>query len=208
MTDEASPNGFAEASREPGSDPFISELAAQLRAEEAVSAEFESRVMAAVRQEAAAAARHASARPWWRRRSIQLTPVGALALAAGLAAVAYIGARGVDRPVDATSSGPTVVEQEAAGGRQIVRFVFVDRGAREVAVVGTFNQWRKDATPLHATGVPGVWVASVPLEPGRHEYAFVVDGEKWSPDPFAPGITDEFGTESSIVRIGAGPTSS
>jgi 1,4-alpha-glucan branching enzyme len=48
----------------------------------------------------------------------------------------------------------------------------------------------------------------VSLEAGRHEYAFVVDGEKWSPDPFAPAITDEFGTESSIVRIGQAPASS
>jgi 1,4-alpha-glucan branching enzyme len=86
--------------------------------------------------------------------------------------------------------------------------VFVDPNATQVAVVGTFNQWRKDATLLEATGVPGVWAVSVSLEAGRHEYAFVVDGEKWSPDPFAPAITDEFGTESSIVRIGQAPASS
>ena len=209
MTSEV-PNGSATASQEPDSDPFIRELAAQLRAEEDVRAAFESRVMAAVREEAAAtaAAQATRTRPWWGRRSIHLTPVSALALAASLAAVAYVGARGVDEPVDVTSSGPAVAAQEASAGTEIVRFVFVDRQAREVAIVGTFNQWRKDANPLQATGVPGVWTASVPLEPGRHEYAFVIDGEKWSPDPFAPGITDDFGTESSIVRIGQAPTSS
>ncbi len=209
MTNEV-PNGSARASQEPDSDPFIRELAAQLRAEEDVSAAFEARVMAAVREEAAvtAAAQGTRTRPWWRRRSIHLTPVGALALAASLAAVAYVGARAVDEPVDVTGSGRAVAAQEASAGTEIVRFVFVDRQAREVAIVGTFNQWRKDATPLQATGVPGVWAVSVPLEPGRHEYAFVIDGEKWSPDPLAPGITDEFGTESSIVRIGQASTSS
>jgi hypothetical protein len=200
------PNGSARASQEPDSDPFIRELAAQLRTEEEVSAGFEFRVMAAVREEAAAQARRT--RPWWRRRSIHLTPVGALALAASLGAVAYVGARAVDQPVGVTGSGSGVDAQDASAGTEIVRFVFVDRQAREVAIVGTFNQWRKDANPLQATGVPGVWVASVPLEPGRHEYAFVIDGEKWSADPLAPGITDEFGTESSIVRIGQAPTSS
>lgn len=208
MTDEASPNGFAEAPREADSDPFIRGLAAELRVEEELTPEFESRVMASVRQEAAAAARRAGVRPWWRQRSIHLTPVGALALAAGLAAVAYIGARGIEESAGGTSSGPVVAAQDDADDTEIVRFVFVDPSARQVAVVGSFNQWRKDATPLRATGVPGVWAVSVPLEAGRHEYAFVVDGEKWSPDPFAPGITDEFGTESSVVRIGQAPTSS
>ncbi|HUF66283.1 MAG TPA: hypothetical protein VMM17_09920, partial [Gemmatimonadaceae bacterium] len=96
MTNEVS-NGSAPALQEPDSDPFIRELAAQLRAEEDVSATFESRVMAAVREEAAATAATLATRtrPWWGRRSIHLTPVGALALAASLAAVAYVGVRAV-----------------------------------------------------------------------------------------------------------------
>jgi hypothetical protein len=208
MTDEVSPNEFAGASPEADSDPFISDLAAALRVNEEVSSAFEWRVMAAVRQEAAAAVRRANARAWWRRRSIHLTPVGALALAASLAAVAYVGAGAVDGPGDPASSETAVVDQDSADNREIVRFVFVDPEAHDVVVVGSFNQWRKDATPLVATGVPGVWAVSVPLETGRHEYAFVVDGEKWSPDPFAPAIRDEFGTESSIVRIGQASTSS
>lgn len=208
MTDEASPNRFAGQPHETDSDMFIRALAAELRVEEEVSPAFESRVMAAVRQEAAEAARRANARPWWRQRSIHLSPVGALALAASLAAVAYVGARGIEGSSVSASSEPAVVAQDGTDDTEIVRFVFVDPNAQQVVVVGSFNQWRKDATPLAATGVPGVWAVSVPLEAGRHEYAFVVDGEKWSPDPFAPGITDEFGTESSVVRIGQASTSS
>jgi hypothetical protein len=207
MMDEVSPNGFAEGQGDADSDPFIRDLAAQLRVEEEVSPAFETRVMAAVRREAAAAAHRSTNRHWWWRRSIQLTPVGALALAASLAAVAYIGARAADGPGASASSAPQVGGQ-TADDRELVRFVFVDPNAHNVVVVGSFNQWRKDATPLAATGVPGVWAVSIPLEAGRHEYAFVVDGERWSPDPFAPAVTDEFGTESSIVRIGQAPTSS
>ena len=206
MRDERSPDGFAE-SPEADSDQFIRELASVLRAEEVPSPGFDRRVMAAVRHEAAAAHERASARPWWRQRSISLSPVGALALAASVAAVAYIGARGTEGSDESARDSAAVAAQDA-DDTEIVRFVFVDPNARQVVVVGSFNQWRKDATPLEATGVPGVWAVSVPLEAGRHEYAFVVDGEKWSPDPFAPAITDEFGTESSIVRIGQAPTSS
>lgn len=208
MTDQTAPDGFAEVPREADTDAFIRDLAAELRLAEDVTSGFEARVMASVRNEARA--RRATSRPWWRQRSIHLTPVGALALAAGLAAIAYVGARAVEgeRSADVTGSAAVAAQDVTEGTAELVRFVFVDPGARQVAVVGSFNQWRKDATPLHATGVPGVWAVSIPLEAGRHEYAFVVDGEKWSPDPFAPGITDEFGTESSVVRIGQPSTSS
>lgn len=206
MTDERSLDGFAEA-EQAETDQFIRKLAATLRAEEELSAGFDRRVMAAVRHEAVTVALRAAPRPWWRQRSISLSPVGALAIAASVAAVAYIGAREIESPSDPLSSSATMSAQDA-DDTEIVRFIFVDPKATQVAVVGSFNQWRKDATPLEATGVPGVWAVSVPLEAGRHEYAFVVDGEKWSADPFAPAITDEFGTESSIVRIGQAPTSS
>lgn len=206
MRDERSLDGFAEP-HEAEPDQFIRELAATLRVEEEPSPGFDRRVMAAVRHEATAAALRASARPWWRQRSISLSPVGALALAASVAAVAYVGARGTETSTEPVGSSAAVTARDA-NGTEIVRFVFVDPNATQVAVVGTFNQWRKDATLLEATGVPGVWAVSVSLEAGRHEYAFVVDGEKWSPDPFAPAITDEFGTESSIVRIGQEPASS
>ncbi|HEX6252268.1 MAG TPA: glycogen-binding domain-containing protein [Gemmatimonadaceae bacterium] len=203
MRDERSLDGFTDAGAEP--DQFIREIAATLRAEEEPSAGFDRRVMAAVRHESATRAVRANARPWWRQRSISLSPLGALALAASVAAVAYVGAREIESPADRPGSSTTMAAED---GTEIVRFVFVDPNATQVTVVGSFNQWRKDATPLEATGVPGVWAVSVPLEAGRHEYAFVVDGKKWSADPFAPAITDEFGTESSIVRIGQAPTSS
>jgi 1,4-alpha-glucan branching enzyme len=49
---------------------------------------------------------------------------------------------------------------------------------------------------------PGVWSVDVALPPGRHEYAFVMDGKRWSPDPAADRVSDDFGTESSVVVVG------
>ena len=85
---------------------------------------------------------------------------------------------------------------------QLVRFVFVDSGASSVALVGDFNEWTKGATELKPSGAPGVWSVSVPLTPGRHEYAFIVNGTRWVADPLAVKSSDDFGTESSVIRIG------
>jgi 1,4-alpha-glucan branching enzyme len=48
----------------------------------------------------------------------------------------------------------------------------------------------------------GVWTIEMPLAPGRHRYAFVVDGGQWLPDPAAPRAAgDDFGTPSSVVTV-------
>jgi hypothetical protein len=44
---------------------------------------------------------------------------------------------------------------------------------------------------------------SVALTPGRHEYAFIVDGKRWVIDPLAVKSSDDFGTESSVIRVGS-----
>jgi hypothetical protein len=51
--------------------------------------------------------------------------------------------------------------------------------------------------PLAAAGGTDAWTVSVPVPHGRHEYAFIVDGKRWVPDPFAPTTSDEFDTTSS-----------
>src|SRR2546422_7041985 len=64
-----------------------------------------------------------------------------------------------------------------------VRFVLVAPEAREVSLAGTFNQWDAHATLLGRTGPTGVWTATLTLPAGQHQYAFVVDGVRWVPDP-------------------------
>jgi hypothetical protein len=41
----------------------------------------------------------------------------------------------------------------------------------------------------------------VALTPGRHEYAFIVNGTRWVADPLAVKTSDDFGTESSVIRV-------
>jgi hypothetical protein len=186
----------AHAAEGDGMNAVLERVTGDLRSPVEASPDFVARVMTGVRA-AADNQRQLVVTTWWRRRSVRLSPAAALALAAGIAVVAFLGARAGE---DGTAA-QYVVAQPAS--TEVVRFVFVDRAAEEVSVVGSFNQWQKGATPLRATGVPGVWAVSVALKPGIHEYAFVIDGERWMPDPFAPAKSDEFGTESSIVRVQA-----
>ena len=64
-----------------------------------------------------------------------------------------------------------------------VSLKFVAPAAKQVFVVGTFNNWQAAATPLKPAP-SGEWRGELKLAPGRYEYLFVVDG-KWLPDPFA-----------------------
>ena len=72
-----------------------------------------------------------------------------------------------------------------------------------IPIVGDFNDWDARATPMQRSGSGGVWSVVVPLEPGRHVYAFVVDGKQWVADVDAPRAPEnEFGIPKSIVMVG------
>jgi len=135
---------------------------------------------------------------WSRRRwTIRLSPLGGLAIAAGLTAVAVA----VGRLAARLSVEPPVT-RATVELIQPTQFVLVVPKAASVAVVGDFNDWNVSATPLlHADG-DGVWWVTVPLAPGRYRYSFVVDGKTWVSDPEAPGAPDEFGRPNSVVTIG------
>ncbi|SRR6266540_1801129 len=82
-----------------------------------------------------------------------------------------------------------------------VRFVLVAPDAKEVSLAGTFNQWDAHATPLVRTSANGVWTATLTLPAGQHQYAFVVDGARWVPDPAAPAVDDGFGRRNSVLTL-------
>lgn len=143
-------------------------------------------------------------RPWealLRPRAVRVSPLWALAQAAVLM-LAVVGALSLvrGRPGAAPPGGPAVAD---VARPERVRFVLVAQDARQVSLVGDFNDWSAGATPMASTGTPGVWAVDVALEPGRHLYAFLVDGERWMPDPAAArGPEDEFGTPNSVVLVG------
>ena len=185
-------------------DEFAERIAQPLRAPEVLAPDFEARLMVQARAEIARQRAVQAHRGWWTtRRMVMASPLAGLALAAGIAALAAISTLTVARR--ATRQAPSVAMLHDTV--QLVRFVFADSSARTVSLVGDFNGWARERTPLHATARAGVWSVSVPLMPGRHEYAFIVNGERWVADPLSPGNRDEFGTESSVLLLASNDAS-
>jgi Glycogen recognition site of AMP-activated protein kinase len=185
---------------------FAERIAARLRAPEQVHPSFEKRLMEKVHVEGRLLypASAWSGRPWWRtERVFRVAPLTGLAVAAGIAGIIAISGIAIGSRISPRS---TVATHAASTARrdtvQIVRFVFVDPRAASVELVGDFNEWAKGSTELRRSGAPGVWVVSVPLSPGRHEYAFIINGSRWVADPLGVKSSDDFGTESSVIRVG------
>jgi len=184
----------------------LEQVAAPLRAAEYAHPSLEQRLMEKVRREGPAlypvrASSHAS---WWlTQRVVRLSPLTGLAIAAGITAIIALSGIAVGSRILAHSPPGTWAAQSVlrADTVQLVRFVFVDSDAARVELVGDFNEWTRGATQLKRSGAPGVWAVSVPLSAGRHEYAFIINGSRWVADPLAVKSSDDFGTESSVIRV-------
>jgi hypothetical protein len=180
-------------------DELIGRIADELRAPVALAPEFDDRVMAEVRRPAG---RWRAAARWWTEPRVRVSPLAGLAWAAGLAGVVLLGARALER---APRGFDTAQDSGLApgAGTQVVQFVLVAPRAASVALVGDFNDWDPGRTPLRPAAT-GVWSVNVPLQPGQHQYAFVVDGKDWRPDPAAPrAVTDDFGSPNSVITVGS-----
>ena len=74
---------------------------------------------------------------------------------------------------------------------------------KKVELVGDFNGWDGSRTTLVRQANTGLWTLTIPLTPGRHVYAFVVNDSVWTLDPRAAKAKDsDFGTEQSVIVVG------
>lgn len=90
--------------------------------------------------------------------------------------------------------------EESAHHGKLIAFSFRAPWASTVFLAGCFNGWDPHATPLHRHD-DGTWTCSLSIEPGEHQYRFVVDGE-WQDDPLnANRCRNEFGTENCILMV-------
>ena len=191
------------------SDPELEELlrraARELRRPVRFDPTFEERVMESVR---AVPSRRTGLRvaAWLvRPRTLMVSPVGGLVLAVAALLLIVLAPQFVSllRPGKSGQGAPPVVAMATASrGRQIVRFALHAPDAHRVNLVGEFNDWDAAATPLRAHPSEGVWTVEIALEPGRHRYAFLIDGAQWTVDPDAPtDHADDFGAPNSVIMI-------
>jgi hypothetical protein len=170
------------------------------------------RVMARVRLEAPPTVRFARWRWLVEPRSFPLSPIVGAALAAGLVGIGvFLGHLPIDRGGHLTGRSDTVVAPRpplaSAFHDTVIKFVLVAPHASTVSVVGDFNNWDTQATPMTRTPTGGTWSVAIPLRPGRHVYAFVVNGAngntQWVADPTAPlAPEDGLGAPNSVVLVG------
>lgn len=161
---------------------------------------------------------------WWR---FSMPPLArGASLAAAALTIGFVARGYISQPRDSSAPMPDATSMAAAPGSPAtmaapalavnraaeavvpqvpVQFLLDARdipAAANVSVVGDFNEWSVSAAPLTLDN--GVWSTTLPLAPGRHVYAFVVNGERWLADPRAPQATDaDFGRPGSVIIVQA-----
>jgi Glycogen recognition site of AMP-activated protein kinase len=167
------------------------------------------RILAAVRDRRAPAPRRwMLVLEWMSQPAISVASAGLLAAAA--LAIGFV-TRGALSGLDGASApqGLPVVSVPlvaAANEPRAVRPVpvpitFDAASAMSVSIVGDFNDWDSTASPLARFGSKGPWTVTVNIAPGRHLYAFMVDG-KLVVDPRAPRVRDlDYGGDASVLMV-------
>jgi hypothetical protein len=199
-------------------DPFIEQIAGELRRPVRIDSSFESRVMAAIDPSILARPNKRGGSTSWllRPRAYYFSPLAGLAVAAGIVALVTMSvlrtqptATIVENPDDVGPAigGPhiTPVAFDSAAPLLVARpFTYINPNAKSVAVVGNFNDWDASRGGLTLTS-DGLWSGNIMLAPGRYEYQLVVDG-KWMPDPSAQhSAKSEFGGTNSVVIVSPVP---
>lgn len=123
----------------------------------------------------------------WKPRPVSIgwRPAYGLAAAAILALTLLVGRE--------TVSAPHQTQQV------LTQFLLNAPDAQQVSLAGDFTGWQPAHTMTRSE--PGVWTVVVPLDPGIHNYAFIVDGERWVADPNAPAVDDGFGGLNSRLAV-------
>lgn len=85
-----------------------------------------------------------------------------------------------------------------SGNRKIT--FTLETEAKEVLLAGDFTDWLDHPIKLKKNKA-NIWKGEVSLQPGRHEYRFLVDGV-WADDPNCPArVPNAFGTENCVRMV-------
>ena len=176
-------------------------VSAALHHDPPVDERAKTRIMARVREASRTTPRR---RDFHLRRGARHSIVG-LALAAGVGSITTLSALLPSRVTTDTSVSSTVLGDTVVSALRdtlrLVRLMLTDPEARRVAVVGDFNGWRSDATPLmREPGTPR-WSVTLALRDGQHRYAFVVDGTRRVPEPSAQRRGMDDGRVYSLLNV-------
>jgi hypothetical protein len=190
-------------------DPFIDEIARELKKPVEIDAHFDARVMSALDPVVVPIStrlpRHAPTRTSMSLYGLRLS---GLAAAAAIGGVAVFGALQFSKEKPAVVAAAPVemvpvadVAVDPMTIPQNVQFLFASPSSRSVSLVGQFNDWDPTATPMVYDEVHGAWTVTIPLLPGRHQYQFLVDGVEHVTDPTAPQVSSDFSSANSVRTV-------
>ena len=86
------------------------------------------------------------------------------------------------------------------GEKRKVTFKVIAPTAKQVTLVGDFNQWDAHAHPMKKDD-EGFWRVTVLLAPGRYEYKLLVDERWWEDIPAVNSIPNPFGTLNKLLFV-------
>ena len=72
--------------------------------------------------------------------------------------------------------------------------------AKEVILVGDFNNWNPHDHPL-ARDDEGFWKVTMWLAPGRYEYKLLTDGRWWEDISGVKSVQNPFGTLNKLLYV-------
>jgi 1,4-alpha-glucan branching enzyme len=81
-----------------------------------------------------------------------------------------------------------------------IEFKLVAPEAREVYLVGEFNDWNASQYRLRRYK-HGIYKKKLQLKPGRYQYLFLVDGEWWTDPEHLERKPNPFGSENSVITV-------
>jgi hypothetical protein len=163
-----------------GVDPVVRRAIQAMRAAKPVPPEWRAELLSKV-----PVRRRRSAVAWWASVGV----AAALCLGIGLSAV-----------VKARDTSSVAGVDEASH----VRFSIRAPAARRVSLVGDFDLWDPAALPMRPANDGETWTLDVPLPPGRHVFAYAVDGGLRTDPTAARAVEDDFGVPSSVIVVASG----
>ena len=189
-----------------GADPVVRRAIDELRRLPSVPADAVAKVTTAA---AAARMLPAADEPVFLERARSWGRIFAAAGLVAAAAIAGFVIRGTMTPppstrlAAATPIAPAAFSAERASEPIVEQFVFKAANARRVALIGDFNRWDASAKPMTRSPDGELWSVSVPMMPGRHVYAFLVNDSLLVLDPGAPKSRDpDLGADASVRMVG------
>ncbi|MEO6445280.1 MAG: isoamylase early set domain-containing protein [Gemmatimonadaceae bacterium] len=193
-------------------DPFIDEIARELRQPVTLDAQFDSRVMAAIEPAVIPIRVHQTSRRAWYRRTFAFSAsqLGGMAAAAALVGVVAMSAlregavplRDTVRATGELQLQPVANVTRAPSTRLVQQqFIIIAPSATSMSLVGDFNDWDETRNPMRRVSEDGAWSITLPLTPGRYEYQFEIDGKIRITDPTRPQASSDFGSANSVVTV-------